>query len=234
MTEPAGAAPGRLIGQGRAADVYDIGGGRVLRRNRNGASTELEARVMRHVHALGFPVPEVHDAADGDLVMERLDGPTMLGAFEAQPWRIRRFVDDLADLHLRLEGLALPDFPLPERPGPCDAILHGDLHPDNVILTERGPVVIDWPNAAIGPRGMDAATTWVLVASSELEGGRITRAVQSAGRAYFVRRFLARCDRPRLEPLLPAAAAHRLRDPNVRPQEAEAIHRLVEREASAR
>ncbi len=115
------------------------------------------------------------------------------------------------------------------RPRSSDALIHGDLHPDNVMLTTRGPVVIDWTNAAIGPRGMDAANTWVLMASAELEGGRVARAVQAGGRAYFIRRFLRRCDRERLAALLPAAAAHRVRDPNVRPSEVASIRRLVER-----
>jgi hypothetical protein len=39
--------PGPLIGAGRAADVYDIGGGRVLRRYRVPFDVEPEAAVMR-------------------------------------------------------------------------------------------------------------------------------------------------------------------------------------------
>ena len=68
---PAGDDPGPLIGSGRAADVYDIGDGRVLRRNRTGAGTEREAAVMRHLWRHGYPVPEVHHADGADLVMDR-------------------------------------------------------------------------------------------------------------------------------------------------------------------
>ena len=53
---------GTLVGTGRNADVYDIGGGRVLRRYRDGReerSVETEAQVMAHARARGVPVPEV-------------------------------------------------------------------------------------------------------------------------------------------------------------------------------
>src|SRR4029077_10714860 len=57
-------APGRLIGSGRCADVYDIGQGRVLRRYRDAAATAgREAEVMTHARAHGVPVPEVFDAS---------------------------------------------------------------------------------------------------------------------------------------------------------------------------
>jgi hypothetical protein len=43
------AAPGRLIGSGRYADVYDIGRGRVVRRYRRpGMAVDHEAQVMAH------------------------------------------------------------------------------------------------------------------------------------------------------------------------------------------
>jgi aminoglycoside phosphotransferase (APT) family kinase protein len=43
-------------------------------------------------------------------------------------------------------------------------ILHLDLHPDNVMLTSRGPVLIDWRNAAEGPPDLDLAVTAVILA----------------------------------------------------------------------
>ena len=226
MGSPLDTAPGPLLGSGRAADVYDIGGGRVLRRNRNGASTAREAAVMGHVHAHGYPVPEVFDAEAGDLVMERLEGPTMLEAFGSRPWRLRGWSRMLADLHLRLEDVPRPEVELPVR-GCAEAIVHGDLHPDNVILTERGPVVIDWPNAVLGPKGFDAAHTWLLVATADIEAGPMTSVLQTWGRGAFLRRFVDRCGRDRLRAHLPEAAAHKLLDPNVRPHEADAMRALV-------
>ena len=54
----------------------------------------------------------------------------------------------------------------PELPKPC--VLHLDFHPANVIETARGPVVIDWPNAAAGQPGLDLAKTVVTLEVADL------------------------------------------------------------------
>jgi aminoglycoside phosphotransferase (APT) family kinase protein len=45
-----------------------------------------------------------------------------------------------------------------------ETIVHLDLHPENVILTERGPMVIDWRNARDGPADLDTALTALILA----------------------------------------------------------------------
>ncbi len=223
-------APGPLIGRGRAADVYDIGDGRVLRRNRSGAPTALEAAVMVHLHTCGYPVPRVLDASGPDLVMERVDGATMLERLPRQPWRLRAWAVTLADLHDRLVEIPLPETVLPAPFGPAETLVHGDLHPANVMLTDAGPVVIDWTNAVVGPRGTDVASTWIIMATSEVEGGVVARTFQAAARSWFVGRFLFRAGRNAAQPLLPVVAEHRLADRNLRPGEADNIRRLLARE----
>jgi aminoglycoside phosphotransferase (APT) family kinase protein len=164
--------------------------------------------------------------------MERIEGPTMLEAFGARPWKIRGWARMLADLHLRLEAIPTTDLELPQRDGIAETIVHGDLHPDNVMLGERGPVVIDWPNALLGPAGVDAANTWLLVATADIEGG--SALLQTWGRGYFVRRFVAHCGTDRLRANLAAAAEHKLVDANLRPREAEAIRALVRAQTGPR
>jgi aminoglycoside phosphotransferase (APT) family kinase protein len=132
----------------------------VLRRYREGWDVAGEAAVMGHVAAYGFPVPVVHSAAGADLVMERLDGPTMLAAIAVGAVGIEECARTLADLHVRLHAL-------PTRGGSGDGahrVLHLDLHPDNVMLTSRGPVVIDWRNAAEGPPDLDVAMSALIMA----------------------------------------------------------------------
>ncbi|MFK7916957.1 MAG: phosphotransferase family protein [Ilumatobacter sp.] len=46
------------------------------------------------------------------------------------------------------------------------ALLHGDLHPGNVLLSASGPVVIDWFDATVGHRSADVARTILLLLSS--------------------------------------------------------------------
>lgn len=78
MTDPA-EEPGELIGRGRAADIYALDAGRVLRRYRTAHRGEAEAGLMRYLRQAGYPVPEVFGADGPDLVMERLAGPTIPG-----------------------------------------------------------------------------------------------------------------------------------------------------------
>ena len=71
------------LASGRDADVFALDDGRVLRRYRAGGDVAAEAAVMAYVADLGFPAPAVHEARGTDLVLERLDGPTMLAALLA-------------------------------------------------------------------------------------------------------------------------------------------------------
>jgi hypothetical protein len=85
MGTPLEPATVRLLGSGRMADLYAIDDAWVLRRDREGrGDAAAEAAVMAHVRAHGYPAPPVRPpASHADLVMERLDGPTMLQALTA-------------------------------------------------------------------------------------------------------------------------------------------------------
>ena len=140
---------GPKIAEGRDSEIFDHGPGKVLRVPFDGRSLEAEARAMAYARAHGYPVPEVHDAGTGYLVMDRVDGPTMLDDASAHPWRLWSYGRTLAALHRRLHAIPGPDW-LPEAPRPGSALLHRDLHPLNVLMSTHGPVVIDWANAEIG------------------------------------------------------------------------------------
>jgi hypothetical protein len=47
---------------------------------------------MRHVRAHGYPAPEVFDAGEGWLVMQRLEGRDMLRFSWSHPHALRRLV----------------------------------------------------------------------------------------------------------------------------------------------
>ncbi len=160
-----------LIGRGRAADVFDAGNGRVVRRYRvaQPGSVEREAIAMQYLRARGAPVPEVFAADGNDLVMERLDGPTMLDVLKSKPWRARSIGRELATLHQRIHQIPAGDIEL-RRFSDGDSILHLDLHPDNVILTATGPVIIDWSNVAVGDPLADVIFSWMIMATSSPEG----------------------------------------------------------------
>lgn len=149
-----------LVGAGRMADVYAWSDGRVLRRYRDGGDTAAEAALMRHLAAHGYPVPAVHPGGQAaELVMDRLDGPTLSQAASAGTVTPAETGAILADLLQRLHGL-----PPQHSRTPGDRILHLDLHPENVILTAAGPMVIDWNTSIEGPPGLDRAMTALIVA----------------------------------------------------------------------
>jgi len=210
----------KLFASGREADLFDLGNGRALRRHRTPGRAEREAAVMAHARASGFPVPQVYESLPDGMVLELIRGPTMLEDLRKRPWRLRSHGQLLATLHERLHVIAAP---------PAlgiGAFLHLDLHPENVLLSPTGPMVIDWTNAAAGDPWLDVAVTWVILVTSDAPG-RVAR----AGRSAFTRSFLAMFDPSEVRRALPAAAERRLRDPNVRDTEREAVRRLVAAEA---
>jgi len=109
----AGPVPGRLIGAGRSADVYDAGNGRVLRRYRDGrpaAWVAKEAEVMKHARAHGVPVPEVFDVSGPDIVMARAAGPTMVDVLIRRPWTVGAQARLLARLHDQVHAVPALDW----------------------------------------------------------------------------------------------------------------------------
>jgi serine/threonine protein kinase len=228
------ADPGRLLGRGRAADVYELGGDRVVRRYRDprGGNVEREALVMRHLAGHGFPVPEVFDADGNDLVMQRLDGHTMLTDLERHPWRVGRHAELWAELHGRLAEIPVGDLVaqgVPARFGEPESVLHLDFHPDNIMLSSGGPVVFDWTNATIGPAAADVAESWIVGATSTVDGGLLIATLTKLLRGHLIDRFVDASGRAEAIAMVPTMAEYRLADRNVRPEEAARIRALVAR-----
>ncbi|MFC2078416.1 phosphotransferase family protein [Candidatus Bipolaricaulota bacterium] len=188
-----------LVGQGRTAEIFEWGDGRVLRLFRPGASAEYAVREMtafQLVNEAGLPGPAVYpsDRIDGlieiegrlGFVMDRIDGPSMLQVLTKRPWKLRRFACALAGLHLSMhqqdvtglpsqrerfhavidrltvdlgEAMATQLHTLLDALDDGSAVCHGDFHPDNIILSDRGPVIIDWGPATAGAPPADLAWT---------------------------------------------------------------------------
>lgn len=123
------------------------------------------------------------------LIYERINGETMFTALKRQPWKVFRFGALLAQYHLQMHACDFnADVPtqkqkLQNKIKRADAlpaqlksklldaletlpvgnkVCHGDFHPDNVMLTEKDAIVIDWIDAAKGNPLADAARTSVL------------------------------------------------------------------------
>ena len=217
----------KLIGSGRECDVFDTGDGRVLRRSRLGQDLQPEAEVMRWVRSHGYPAPEVFDVSGSDMVMERIDGPTLLEVLSSRPWKIGSHASLLAELHARLHALPVPESwsVVGDRAGV--SILHRDFHPANVMLSADGPMVIDWPNACPGPGAADVAQTWLIMGTSEIPGPAWQRALAGTFRGVFVRLYLRRFDLEAVKASLPVVATARKADRNVTELERRRIDKLV-------
>jgi aminoglycoside phosphotransferase (APT) family kinase protein len=211
--------PGRLLGSGRRADVYEIDETWVLRREREGGGdAAAEGEVMEHVRAHGYPVPRVRPSGSRtDLVMERLDGPTMLQACLAGTL-------DMAEAGSILAGLLrdLHTVPALHSTDPAVRVLHLDLHPENVMLTSDGPRVIDWSNTEEGDQGLDWAASAVILAQA---------AVSDAPLATAARTMLAALladPSPLTRPTLTEALRRRATNPTMSPMEVELLDHAEE------
>lgn len=188
-----------------------------------------EARAMEHVRSFGYPVPAVDEvSADGsDLVMERIDGPSMVAVLERRPWAVGRQARVLADLHAQLHEIRAPDWMQAGPAGGGDAVVHMDLHPLNVIVGASGPVVIDWTNAARGEAAADVALTWLLLATAQIPNGGPRAHLLGWFRGVFVRSFLGQVDAEEARRRLAAVVAWKVADPHMSVSERAAMGKLA-------
>lgn len=216
---PSGAAddaaePLPVLNAGTTADILVVDDARVIRRYHDDHDFRVEAALMRHVAALGFPVPTLFTAEGSDLVMERLHGPTLLQALAAEELSLQDGADIMVDLHRRLHAL-----PTPAGTPAGDVVVHLDLQPANIVLSEsHGPALVDWANARTGSPDLDLALSAIVLAEVAADSdGDYSR----AARAMLVA-FLARADGDPLAQL-DAAVASRLTDPALVPGEKDLV-----------
>ena len=102
--------PRVVLTSNRTRDLHDALKRRCLYHWIGHPDTEREVAGREHARANGFPVPESKALDDFDIVMARLEGPTMLDELERQPWRIAHHAATLAFLHDRLHAIEAPDW----------------------------------------------------------------------------------------------------------------------------
>ena len=202
--------------------MYALDENTVLRRYRRRNVPDEEVAIIQHVRASGFPTPAVVRHDGPDLILERVDGPTMRADLERDVSRLREHAATLAELHRRLHAIDAPAWL--GAIGQGDAVLHLDLHPENVLMGAQGPLVIDWANARRGHWADDVAQTVVILA------GALVPEPIGAAVAVFVDAFLESFDRLAVRAHLDAAIARRVADPNLSELEKDAARAVrVER-----
>lgn len=153
----------------------------------------IEADITRRVHAAGLPVPATEGVVDvwerPGVILERIAGPTMWQRMRESPAEAPRQIDLLAGLQTELHATTVRGLPdLARRLGskideavqvsaserqeaqallstmPRGAALcHGDIHPANIVVADRGMVILDWFDAATGHPAADRVRSSLLM-----------------------------------------------------------------------
>ncbi|MYA61346.1 MAG: phosphotransferase [Dehalococcoidia bacterium] len=214
---------GPFIGRGYIAEVFAYGEGKVVKLlfDEDGAeAAEREAHITTAAVEAGLPVPKISETLTVNgrpgIVMERVEGATMLRWGTTFPWRIYTGARMMARLHAEVHSKAGVDIPdLRDRLRPRieesevveedlkvmalerleslpdgDRICHVDFHPDNLIMTKAGPVIIDWEFGAKGVPEADIARTVVLVQSGIPLVSGVRRVVIEWARKIFLSFYL--------------------------------------------
>jgi aminoglycoside phosphotransferase (APT) family kinase protein len=234
----------KLLASGRDGDIFEFAPGLVLRKTRDGRSIAHEARTMRYVAEHGYPVPRIEEVRAGgtEIVMERIDGPIMMDAMVRPPWKLPAYLRLLADLHDRLHEIEAPEW-LPAMPDdgasapgtftPGRRLLHLDLHPLNVIMSPKGPVVVDWPNARGGDPLADVALTFALISCGHIPLPRPAAIAMDAIRQPVLRRaFAGRYVGAAFYRRVAEMAELKCFDTNMAPDEIRALRKLASRAAA--
>jgi uncharacterized protein (TIGR02172 family) len=155
------------------------------------------------------------------IVFERVQGPSMLKVMQTKPWSMGTVVRQMAGLHAQIHGCSVPpglpsqraqiengidaSKDLPEAQKEIarrylsqfpegDRLCHGDFHPDNILVSDHGPVIIDWFTGTRGNPLADVSRTSLLFSTGGLppQMPRPAQLVINASRALVYRLYLRR------------------------------------------
>ncbi len=184
-------ASGLTADLGRPWSVMDFVSGRPLLDGLDGlAAIRALPRIARELpEHLGAMMARLHALPTAGLHAElEVVAPGTAG-IDGYVDYLGREIDRVEATRLRVALTALRRDPPESRP---DVICHGDLHPFNVLIAERGPVVIDWTAARIAHPAYDVACTSLLLEVPPLIApAPVARVVTGAAR-ILARRFRSR------------------------------------------
>lgn len=207
-----------------------------------------EDRVGQVVVDAGLAAPAVGGLVEIEgrigIIYQRLDGPSMLDFLASHLADIPSLGQQFAELHAQMHTCLRPELPSQRKslvraiqyapPLPTElkrqvlrrleqlpdglAVCHGDYHPGNLVMTDHGPVVIDWMTACCGHPVADVARTALMfrLARVPLDYSPQTRQAIDQARGVFYDAYLSSylAHRPfpvaEIEEWIPVVAAARL------------------------
>lgn len=160
-----------------------------------GRVARLACEAGANAPAVSADVVEV-DGRNG-LIYERVNGVSMVRQLTQKPWLVWKMGRLMAALHAAMHRTTSHELPaqydrlcrdiqaVPYLSDDAKArivayldtlpagntVCHGDFHPDNIILTANGAVILDWMNAARGNALGDVARTSLMLSSKALPPG---------------------------------------------------------------
>ena len=182
-----------------------------------------EIQAARLVSATDLPTPKFLGELTLDgrcgLIYERVAGESLLALLGSRPWSCVRYARQFAGLHAAVHrqcGTGLPPLKaglentirrlegLPQ--GLLEAALdrlaqlpdgktlcHFDFHPEQVMMTSNGLVVLDWMTACAGHPAADVARTTVLIRFGPvLDASWMMQLLANLLRGLFYRTYLQR------------------------------------------
>ncbi len=159
---------------------------------------EQEAIRAAIAYDAGLNTPAVIDTITIDnrqgVIFERVHGITMVDAIIANPQKLIRYAHILAELQADIHTRTASKLPLQrqrlkrqiqsvsglaletkaailtdlDRLQADNTLCHGDVHPENILLTVEEPVIIDWVDATQGSPLVDVARTALVLRVGEL------------------------------------------------------------------
>ena len=162
---------------------------------------KYEAKIGQTVNEAGVPSPEVFDIVDIDgrkgIIFQRIAGKSVLKHIETEPWNLYYFTQRIAGLHLKIHKCTADGIPsqkerfeftinrssellgdkgkrildymkcLPDGESVC----HGDLHFNNIVISDDKYIAIDWNSAYKGNPLGDVARTCLIITSPMVPPG---------------------------------------------------------------
>ena len=103
-------------------------------------------KLIPYAHLLAELQADIHTHTTFKLPLQRL--------------RLQRQIQSVSGLAKETKAAILTGL---DRLQDDNAICHGDFHPENVLLTDREPVIIDWVDATQGSPAVDVARTALML-----------------------------------------------------------------------
>jgi uncharacterized protein (TIGR02172 family) len=151
------------------------------------------------------------------IVYERIEGPSLLHELASKPWNVVKYARLLASLHAQVHQVPAPTSLETQREWATGGVpetdklskdlkekvlqllasipdgnqlCHGDFHPGNIIVTPRGPIIIDWMTASKGVACGDVARTLTILEAASVPEGMPMRWLLVWVRKVFLSTYL--------------------------------------------